>query len=156
MVVVCVPLSTTDNNCSTWIRDSSGDSSYEVGDNWLELEHILVHLLITHSVSVTNKGQVIECSSVGCSWRFSVESLSSNANIEASNAKNFVFSTLLCSTIHVHGWWTHGWLTHGNISHGTRGAIGLGRWGENEHYRVEKKKKEVTLRGFPHSHMWWR
>ena len=33
MVVVCVPLSTTDNNCSTWIRDSSEYRSYEVGDN---------------------------------------------------------------------------------------------------------------------------
>ena len=31
VIVVSVLLSTT--NCSTWIGDSSGDPSYEVGDN---------------------------------------------------------------------------------------------------------------------------
>ena len=38
IIVVSVLLSTT--NCSAWRGDSSGDRSYEVGDNLYELENI--------------------------------------------------------------------------------------------------------------------
>ena len=50
MIVVSVLLSTT--NCSTWRGDSSGDHSYEVGDNKLtnSKPYLVGFLHITHSL----------------------------------------------------------------------------------------------------------
>ena len=52
-IVVSVFLSTT--NCSTWRRDSSGDRSYEVGDNLLtnSKTHWVLFLHNPLTVSVT-------------------------------------------------------------------------------------------------------
>ena len=55
MVIIGVSVLLSTTNCSTWRRDSSGDRSYEVGDNYITNSKtylvVFVHNPLTVSVT---------------------------------------------------------------------------------------------------------